>query len=544
MSLTTTSTRQRVLAALVAVAALVALSGCGLTPGDPGAADVRFTIDAAPNAPKHAISPLIYGTNGDRGLTTNKQTVVRLGGNRWTAYNWENNASNAGSDWCFQNDGFLSTSNTPGEAVRPDIVEAKAAGAAVLITVPIVDHVAADKNGGCDVRASGPDYLQTRFNQNKPTKGAALSLAPNAADDFVYQDEYVNWLKTNHGDANVLFSLDNEPDLWSSTHAEVHPNPVGYAELVTRNTNYAKAIKGVWPSAKVAGPVNYGFYGFERLQGAPDANNRNFLDFYLQQMKAADAAAGMRLVDYLDLHWYPEATGGGVRITSEGATSAAVVAARVQAPRSLWDPTYLEDSWIANPGNYNYGPIRLIPRTQERIAQHHPGTGLAFTEWNYGGGHHISGAVATADVLGIFGRERVELANFWELQNKPEQGLDERFAYAAFRAYRNYDGAGGAFGDQSIPATSSDVAKATVYASTSSTDATNVTISAINKSTTATTAGITVACTATFKGARVYTITQAGGANVVRQADLTPTNVNAFRYTMPPMSVSIIVPFA
>ncbi len=271
MSVTTTSTRRRACAAIVVLAALVALSGCGLAPGDPGAADVRFTIDAAPNATKHPISPYIYGTNGDRGLATNKQTVVRLGGNRWTAYNWENNASNAGSDWCFQNDGLLSASNTPAEAVRPDIVEAKAAGAAVLITVPIVDHVAADKNGGCDVRNSGPNYLQTRFNQNKPTKGSTLSLTPNATDDFVYQDEFVNWLKTNHGDATMLFSLDNEPDLWSSTHAEVHPSAVGYAELVTRNTNYAKAIKGVWPTAKVAGPVNYGFYGFERLQDAPDA---------------------------------------------------------------------------------------------------------------------------------------------------------------------------------------------------------------------------------------------------------------------------------
>jgi hypothetical protein len=535
--LETTATRRRVLVVAVAVAALAVLSGCGLSPGDPGAADVRFTIDAGPSAATHAISPLIYGTNGDRDLATNKQGAVRLGGNRWTAYNWETNASNAGSDWCFQNDGLLSSSNTPGEAVRPDIVDAKTAGAAVVITVPIVDYVAADKNGGCDVRNSGPNYLTTRFNQNKPTKGSALTLTPNATDDFVYQDEYVNWLKTNQGDANIVFSLDNEPDLWSSTHAEVHPNAVGYAELVTRNTNFAKAIKGVWPTAKVAGPVNYGFYGFERLQGAPDANNRNFLDFYLQQMKAADTAAGTRLIDYLDLHWYPEATGGGVRITGTD-TSTAVAAARVQAPRSLWDPTYVESSWISDPGNYNYGAIRLIPRTRERIDQHNPGTELAFTEWNYGGGGHISGAVATADVLGTFGKEDVGLANLWELNG------DESFTYAAFRAYRNYDGAGAAFGDQSIPATSSNVSQATVYASTSSADPNKVTIAAINKSTTATTAGITVACSTIFSGARVYTITQSGGANVVRQADITAVNVNAFNYTMPPMSVSIVVPYA
>jgi hypothetical protein len=141
-------------------------------------------------------------------------------------------------------------------------------------------------------------------------------------------------------------------------------------------------------------------------------------------------------------------------------------------------------------------------------------------------------------VLGIFGKEDVGLANLWELNG------DERFNYAAFRAYRNYDGAGAQFGDLSVPATSSDVAKATVYASTSSADASKVTISAINKSTTPTKAGITVACATVFHGARVYTITQSGGAQVVRQADITTVNVNAFNYTMPPMSVSIIVPYA
>ena len=98
----------------------------------------------------------------------------------------------------------------------------------------------------------------------------------------------------------------------------------------------------MWPTAQVAGPVNYGFYGFERLQGAPDAGGPQLPRLLpASRCEAAETAHGKRLVDYLDLHWYPEATGGGVRITG-AETSAAVVAARVQAPRSLWDPTYVE----------------------------------------------------------------------------------------------------------------------------------------------------------------------------------------------------------
>ena len=78
---------------------------------------------------------------------------------------------------------------------------------------------------------------------------------------------------------------------------------------------------------------------------------------------------------------------------------------------------------------------------REKIAAQYPGTRLAITEYNYGGGEHISGAIAQADVLGIFGREQVFAAALWDL------GGGSRFIDAAFAAYCNYDGALGRFGD-------------------------------------------------------------------------------------------------
>lgn len=533
---TTTGLRRTALALALVLGCATLGAACRVSPGDPGPADVTFDIDATTTA-SHPISSLIYGSNADTGLATNRQTNLRLGGNRWTAYNWENNDSNAGSDYCFQNDDFFSSSTTPGAPVTATVNEAKAVGDTAIVTIPIVDYVAADRNGGCDVRNSGPNYLQTRFKQNKPTKGAAFTLTPIATDGYVYQDEFVNWLKTTEPTANIVFELDNEPDLWSSTHAEVHPNPVTYAEIVQRNTDYAKAIKAVWPTATVTGPVNYGFYGIATLQGAPDAAGRDFITYYLDQMKAADTAAGKRLVDYLDVHWYSEATGGGVRITDAG-TGAAEVAAREQAPRSLWDPTYLETSWITDPNGYNYGPINLLPRLHAKIDAHDPGMKLAVTEWNYGGGTSISGAIASADVLGIFGQQQVGIADMWPLNGS------EPFTYAAFRAYRNYDGAGGTFGDTSIPATSSNVPLATVYAGQQSGDKTKVVIIAINKGTTAKTAAIKVTANMTYTSAKVYTITTAGGANLVAQPNIATAASNAWSYSMPAQSVSIIVPQA
>lgn len=105
-----------------------------------------------------------------------------------TAYNWENNASNAGNDYQYQNDGYLSASNTPGEAVRGLVETAHGSGAAALLTVPIVDYVAADKNGGGDIRNSA-NYQTTRLKANKAAKGSAFSTTPDSTDANVYQDE-------------------------------------------------------------------------------------------------------------------------------------------------------------------------------------------------------------------------------------------------------------------------------------------------------------------------------------------------------------------
>ena len=79
------------------------------------------------------ISPLIYGTNGPQNPTQNRYTLLRSGGNRMTAYNWENNASNAGSDYQYQNDGYLGGGNTPGGAVMPTLQNAYDHNAAALI---------------------------------------------------------------------------------------------------------------------------------------------------------------------------------------------------------------------------------------------------------------------------------------------------------------------------------------------------------------------------------------------------------------------------
>jgi len=507
-----------------------------LPAGNPPASDLTFLIDSS--QARSFIHRTIYGTNApDWSGHSRYLTLARVGGNRLTAYNWENNASNAGSDWFHQNDDLMGGGNVPGEAMRRPVDAAFAAGASIVMTIPMAGYVAADKNGGGDVNQT-PDYLNVRFKRSLPRKGSAFTLAPNPNDAFVYQDEFVSWLEnrfpgaTTRFDRRLFFCLDNEPDLWSSTHARIHPTPVRYDELLERTLATAAAIKDVAPYALVFGPVSYGWNGYVNLQNAPDSGAKgDFLDWYLREVAREEARVGRELVDVLDLHWYPEAQGNGERITGTG-TSAAVVQARVQAPRSLWDPTYTETSWITQWSTL--GPIALLPRLSAKIAAQAPGKLLAFTEYNYGGGQHISGGIAQADVLGIFGREGVFAATLWELSG------DERFNYAAFQMYRNYDGAGGAFGNTSISATTSDVPRSSIYASVDAANAQRMVLVAINKHSAPLTAGVAVTHTLRFARAEVYRLTSAAAAPV-RAADVALAPNGTFQVTLPAMSVSTLV---
>ena len=137
---------------------------------------VHFTIDAQKDV--KPISRLIYGVNQPIGAAWANATFVRFGGNRTTAYNWITNASNAGSDYQFQNDDFF-PGTTPGRPIAAMLTNAYDHNAAALITVPINGYVSADENRDGDVHKSGPDYLQTRFHREAPEKGKPFTLTPD-----------------------------------------------------------------------------------------------------------------------------------------------------------------------------------------------------------------------------------------------------------------------------------------------------------------------------------------------------------------------------
>jgi hypothetical protein len=435
--------------------------------------------------------------------------------------------------------------DTPGGSATLAIAEGGSEGVFTLLTVPIVDYVAGDKDGGfrdqetreCsnDVRDT-ENHLEVRMKRNRAVKPDAFEYPPNPDDEVVYQDEFVAHVRAfaedEAGGATVAFSLDNEPGLWASTHPEVHPEKVGYEELVERNVEYAAAIKQVWPEAPVVGFAGAGFPDIKNLWGAPDtAGKGDFLDYYLERMRAVEEETGQRLIDYVDVHFYPEQHLNGVKSNTDRDDSPAMVALRLESTRSLWDPTYVDPTWFSDA--YGRQPVRFLSRLREAVEEHYPGTGIAVTEWAFGGGGHISGALVTADVLGLFGREGVTLAASWSAGT---------YTSAAFRAFRDYDGQGAAFGDTSVHAASSLPNEAAVYASIDAARPERMVIVAINKVPEPRVADLTIAHADAYDAVDVFTVTEGGGADILPAGSLEASEANVFRYEMPAHSLSILVP--
>lgn len=167
------------------------------------------------------------------------------------------------------------------------------------------------------------------------------------------------------------------------------------------------------------------------------------------------------------------------------------------------------------------------------VASNYPGTKTAITEYNWGALGHINGALAQADILGIFGREGLDLATLWGPPTATQPGA------FSFRMYRNYDGAGHTFGDTSVRATSSNQEKLSVYAAQRSTD-NALTLLVINKTAASLTSTLGLSGYTPKATAAVYRYSASDSASITRLTDQTVAS-SGFSATFPGNSITLFV---
>jgi hypothetical protein len=556
------------------------------------AAGPSLTVDAGDQT--HAISPYIYGMNaylldGTTAKNTNI-TIDRWGGDSTSRYNYLLDVTNTAADWYFENvdgtggDGLPAV---PGVKAFDALVSSNnTLGAKTLGTVPVQGWVAKDNTSCSFPKSTYPNQYsfdpynnpdcgdgehtdQTDITGNDPT-------VTSIAVDSSWAGNWVTYLVNKFGTAAnggvAIYDLDNEPSWWDATQRDVHPLPFTYDEVTTNGLATALAIKTADPTAAVSGPVmdywwDY-FYSKKDVESgwgtgpcySPWSNPADrtahggtpLLEYYLQQFAAYDTKNKVRLLDYLDLHTYFAAYYNGKSVAFTTAGDTGMQQARLNSTRVLWDSTYTDPNYpqpnYTTDPNYTSScspPLQapqLIPMMKSWVADDYPGTKLAIDEYNWGGLEAINGALAQADILGIFGREGLDLGTFWPTTNPSEQmpGM------MAFEVYRNYDGANSTFGDTALASTSDNQAVLSVYGALRTSDGV-VTVVVINKTYGDLTATLSLANFTPNSPAKVFLYSNSNLAAIVAQPDLTVTppatgsTTSTVSTTFPAQSLTLLV---
>jgi Glycoside hydrolase family 44 len=452
---------------------------------------VTVIVDAT--ADRHPISPGIYGVAFASSNQLNDLNVPlnRSGGNAETRYNWQLNAHNRGGDWYFESvdDGNA----TPGAAADDFVANSRNGGAQAMITVPMIGWMPKLGSGrsrlasysiakygpqtGRDSQSFSDAGNGIGTNNTTHTHWFITTNDPNDANfltNCAFQQTYVQhlinrWgLSTNGGVRYYL--MDNEHSIWSQTHQDVHPTGTTMQEIRDKMFEYAGMVKSNDPNALVLGPEEWGWDGYFSSgydQQNPGQRDRiangglDYLPWLLDQFHQRATHTNQRLLDYFTVHYYPQNGEFGTNV------SVSMQLTRNRSTRALWDTNYTDESWINN-------KVMLIPRLKKWVAQYYPGTPIGITEYNWGAENHINGATAQADVLGIFGRENVDMAVRWTV---PETNTP---VFNAFKMYRNYDGKKSAFGDTSISTAVPDPDTLSAFAAIRTTDGA-LTVMVINK---------------------------------------------------------------
>jgi hypothetical protein len=503
-------------------------------------------VSVATKTSLHAIHPEIYGLAfaSKAQLAELNVPLNRSGGNSTTRYNWQLDVHNVGADWFFENiaDTGEGTYGQPGYLSTSDVFvrDTLGAGATPLVTIPTIGFTPKSRKTDhpydcgypkteysdqcCGPNGGGFDPYDTNCGSGKNSQGNITATTDDALntsaavgpDDATARVKHiVDTYGSAYGERTHFYQLDNEMLAWSGTHADVHPGKVTYDEVWQKTADFAPAVRASDPDAFVMG---YGTFSTGDVIDSMTSGDKQahgdvpLMRFYLQHLAQYEKDHGTRLVDCVDIHPYPQSG-----------------TPPLDSPRDLWDPTYKDPTWI----NDLYGePVRLLPRLREWIAEDYPGTGVCLTEYTFFP-DDAHGALIQADVLGIFGREDVRLAAFWTV---PWDKDTPTAPYWAFRMYRNYDGAGSAFGEQALGVATS-VANLSAYAAERASDHA-ITVMLVNESDSM--RSLTVSLDGS-SAASAGVFTYVSGAESIDQGDALGVAAGEVTTTVPAYAIQLLV---
>lgn len=516
-----------------------------------GAGAGTITVDAEAN--KHAIDPRIYGVAfaDTAALNQLNAPLNRSGGNTTTRYNWRLNCDNKGFDWYFES--LEQSSTNSGAGCDTFITNSRLGNAEAMLTIPMINWIAKlgpSRQRLCSFSIAKYGAQTDSDWQWFPDAGNGVLSStgqnitnndPNDAStpsDSTFQRGWVQHLTNKWGLSSAgglkYYLLDNEHSIWHSTHRDVQKVGATMEEIRNKILDFGGMIKNEDSTALVAGPEEWGWTGYiwsgydswycskNGWGYQPDRaahGNMDYMPWLLNQLRLTNAVTGRRILDVFTLHIYPQ----GGEFSDD--TSASMQSRRNRSTRCLWDPNYVDETWIGT-------QVKLIPRMKEWVATYYPGTLIGVTEYNWGAENHINGATAQADIYGIFGRESLDIANRWTTPGTSTP------TFLAMKMYRNYDGNKSGFGETSVSASVANPDNVSAFASVRTSDRA-LTVMAINKML-GTNDSATIAITNYSVQATGQVWRLASGTSIQRLADVVVSS-NRITATLPAQSITLFV---
>ncbi|MBT1697870.1 T9SS type A sorting domain-containing protein [Fulvivirgaceae bacterium PWU4] len=384
---------------------------------------VAVEVDVSGTA--HAVSPYLYGRNNslsddpsrplsaaewqklkDAGVTFLRES----GGNNCTKYNWRRKLSSH-PDW-YNN-------------VYPH--DWDFAATSLQQHLPAAQGMWSFQLAGKAARTSAANFNDWGYNQSKwwdgvnqnlagggvpQTSGGSKALQEGDPTQYLENwtpDSTVNILDHWFGTGGIgldkskvrYWNMDNEIEIWSGTHDDILPAQPEAEAFMQQYFAVAKKARAAFPAIRLVGPVTANEWQWYNWSNGPVTENGvkyAWLKFFIKRVAEEQQASGVRLLDVLDIHFYPSST---------------VVSNVVQYHRVFFDKQYVfpEANGVKNVnGNWdnNQNKEYILQRCREWLEQYMgPGHGVTFGVTEVGIPDVGANAIAAwyAGTLGEFMRQ-------------------------------------------------------------------------------------------------------------------------------------------
>ncbi len=314
-----------------------------------GAAEtVQISVDVT--ADRMPVSPYLYGKNDSPGSPSSPlseadwqrfrdaglRMMRTLGGNNGTKYNWQKKLSSH-PDW--YNNVYANDWDYAQAQLQQHLPAVQSMWCFQLIgkVAANADHNFND--WGYNQSNWWPGVGQNLAGGGVPNENGEKALVAGNPALYLADSDAItstaildHWIKPDRLGLDRsqfrYWSMDNEPEIWLGTHDDVMPVQLSAEAFMQRYFAYAKAARARFPEIKLVGPVPANEWQWYNWVSPITADGRSYpwLEYFIKRVAEEQARTGIRLLDVLDIHYYP------------GTTDPAAIA---QLHRTFFDETYV-----------------------------------------------------------------------------------------------------------------------------------------------------------------------------------------------------------